>query len=62
MSAELQRPTLDDRRADYAAWRSKLNQRAAENKASVEEVVEVSAPSTDWSPEGLFSYSSGNEA
>lgn len=62
MSAELKRPTLEDRRADYAAWRSKLNQRAAENKAAVEVEPEVTAPSNEWSPEALFAYSSKADA
>ena len=57
MSAEPQRPTLEDRRADYAAWRAKLNQRAAENRAIVEAAEEAPAPSEDWSPEALFTYS-----
>jgi hypothetical protein len=56
--AEPERPSLEDRRAAYAAWRSKLGQRAAENRAAVEEPRQpVAALSDEWSPEALFARS-----
>lgn len=57
MSAEPERPSLEERRADYAAWRSKLGQRAAENRALVEEKDDAPALSDEWSPEALFAHS-----
>lgn len=51
-------PTLDERRDMYAQWRSKLNQRAADNRALVDEVAaEDDGLGDEWSPERLFAES-----
>lgn len=56
-------PPLEERRDIYAAWRTKLNGRAAANRAIAVDLTEPEpALADEWSPEALFAESRRVEA
>lgn len=51
-------PPVEDRRAMYAAWRSRLDQRVARNRELLDDDDDRLPPlADDWSPERLYEES-----